>query len=106
MSIEKEKEISIVFNNCVSIEARLLTIGYFKHLKLEKIISSGKVVGFKFDIDQFNKVVYNGCKQQVRKRCKETQTEEEKSSQPETLGERSHSPSIFGEEVQHLYARL
>lgn len=72
------------------------TMHFFKHLDHQQISDQKQVKGFSFAIDDFNKVVLNGCVPQGRKRCKETQTD------PRDFEPRPKSPSVFSKEFQQM----
>lgn len=81
-------EVHVVFTRECQDEDKYQTARFFKHLDFKKVIKDGEVKGFTYPIQDFNEVVHNGCKQQVRKKCVSTQTEEPVSQRPK-------SPSIF-----------
>lgn len=65
------------------------TIRPFKHLKLDRVITNGQVTGFVVEMEAFNNVVFNGAKQQKRKKCVSTQYD------IADLKPRPISPSVF-----------
>lgn len=85
---EEEAKIRIVFENGCSMKQKYETAGYFKHIAKSRLVHNNVVNGFEYNINDFNKVVLNGCKQQKRKRSVETQTDRK-------------SPSIF--DTKELY---
>lgn len=91
---------TVTFDRKAAFEDMLTTARYFKHLDFERVIRDGKVMGFKFDLKEFNAVIFNGKKQQVRKKCKSTQTD----SNDETVADSGTlSPSIFSKDFKKMY---
>lgn len=95
----KEGEVSVIFSQNCPIEDKYNTARFFKHLEFKKVVENREVKGFTFPIQDFNQVVHNGCKQQIRKKCVSTQTEQPNkkcvSTQTEQQNDGSKSPSIF-----------
>lgn len=108
------KNITITFGPGVSTQKQKnQTIEYFRHLSFNQVIENNKVIGFTFNIDEFNEVVYKGCVQQKRKKCVSTQTDRCPSPSILTEGnftstqvDRCHSPSILTGSSYTLYQRL
>lgn len=88
-----DKNITIKFGDC-TLEQKVQTIGYFRHLPFVRGFEGNIANSFSFNIDDFNKVVLEGCKPQTRKKCVATQTE------------RPLSPSVLGIECLDLYREL
>lgn len=109
MSGAEAKSVSLIFNKSVSMSQKTRTMSYLRHLPFEKVLSHGEVVGFSFNIEDFNDAVYKGCVQQTRKRCVSVQTQKlertNKDVSVQTIPpeSRSPSPSVFGSEILLLY---
>lgn len=95
MTTNKDK-VTVFFSNDCSNEQKYTTARFFKHLDFDKVSKNGQVKGFSYPIDDFNKVVLNGCTQQRRKTCKATQTDQR------DLQERPTSPSVFSKEFRKM----
>lgn len=85
---------AVIFDHEAKKEDMHTTARYFKHLEYDRVIANGMLIGLKFNLRDFNEVIFNGKKQQKRKRCKSTQTDFDEDF--------NLSPSVFSKEFKQL----
>lgn len=85
---------AVIFDRKAEKEDMRTTARYFKHLEYDKVITNGILIGLKFNLKDFNEVIFNGKKQQKRKRCRSTKTDLDE--------EFNLSPSVFSKEFKQL----
>lgn len=96
------QNITILFDsNSASMEQKLETMRMLRHLNFEKVVRDNHVIGFSFNITEFNEALAVGLKRQKRKTCSFTQTD------PSDLLPRPPSPSVIdSREIQSIFGSM